>query len=331
MITDLHFGEVIPGYVDAQVNCLKNIYDSDNFDHVLILGDVFIRRSPKPLVLLKTQELLKYFSKKSDVTIIRGNHDSETKADDGVTALSLFKTNSIRVFEHVGADNEMGWFFIPHYEDEAFIKKSLVSCPKHYMVFGHFGYNDYITHSGKYGGIINYNDFNNRTFLGHLHGNITKNGVTVLGTQYTTAYRESDKINWYGILEGEPHNWTYTQKKVEGFGGPRHLTYSIEDVYPNLEKINDPSYFTLLRVWIDSLSGDNTVSLQDDLLKYCNVEHINIQYNPVFTDDEISNFTPSGEVFSISDEMIDKYLEQTTTTLSKQDLLEGLRILKDAD
>ena len=58
MITDIHFGEVIPGYVDAQVNCLKNIYDSNNFDHVLILGDVFIRRSPKPLVLLKTQELL---------------------------------------------------------------------------------------------------------------------------------------------------------------------------------------------------------------------------------------------------------------------------------
>ena len=79
------------------------------------------------------------------------------------------------------------------------------------------------------------------------------------------------------------------------------------------------------------MSGDNTVSLKDDLLKYCNVEHIDIKYNPVFTDEEISNFTPSGEVFSITDDMIDSYIEQTTTTLSKKDLLEGLKILKDAD
>jgi len=331
MITDVHFGEVYTGYLDAQIKCLKNIYNSDNFDHVLILGDVFIRRSPKPLVLLKTQELLEYFSKKSDVTIIRGNHDSETKADDGVTALSLFKSSKVRIFEHLGADNEMGWFFIPHYENENFINKALESCPQSYLVFGHFGYNDYMSYAGRYGGLITLDNFHNRTFLGHLHGNITRQGVTVLGTQYTTSFRESGKASWYGVLEGEPHNWTYSQKRVKGFGGPRHLTYAIEDIHPNLDYINDPSYFTLLRVWIDSLSEDNTVSLHDDLLKHCNVEHLDVQYNPVFTDEEISNFTPSGEVFSITDEMIDSYIEQTTTTLSKQHLLEGLQILKDAD
>ena len=107
MITDVHFGNVIPGYLDSQVECLKKIYNSDNFDHVLILGDVFIKRSPKPKVLLKTQEFLEYISKKSDVTVIKGNHDAETKADDGVTALSLFTTSRVRVFEHIGADNEM--------------------------------------------------------------------------------------------------------------------------------------------------------------------------------------------------------------------------------
>jgi DNA repair exonuclease SbcCD nuclease subunit len=331
MITDVHFGDVLPGYLDAQIDCLKNIYDSDTFDHVLILGDVFIKRSPKPKVLLKTQEFLNYISKKNEVTIIKGNHDAETKADDGVTALSLFKTDKVRVYEHIGADNEMGWFFIPHYEDESIIREALESCPRHHLVFGHFGYDTYISHSGNYGGIITLRDFRNRSFLGHLHHNITKDGVTVLGTQYTTSYRENEKVNWYGILEGEPYNWTYTQKKVEGFGGPRHLTYAIEDIYPNLEKINDPSYFTLLRVFIDSLSGDNTVNLQEDLARHCKVEQIDIQYNPVFMDEEISNFTPSGDVFSITDDMIDNYIEQTTTTLSKQDLLEGLKILKDAD
>jgi len=331
MITDVHFGDVIPGYLDSQVECLKNIYNSDNFDHVLILGDVFIRRSPKPNVLLKTQKFLEYISKRSDVTIIKGNHDAETKADDGVTALSLFTTSKVRVFEHIGADNEMGWFFIPHYENETIIREALESCPEHYLVFGHFGYDSYMSHAGQYGGIISLDDFHNRTFLGHLHSNVTKSGVTVLGTQYTTTYRENEKVSWYGVLEGDPYNWTYTQKKVEGFGGPRHLTYDIEDVYPNLEKINDPSYFTLLRVWIDSLSGDNTVSLQDDLLKFCKVKQIDIQYNPVFTDEEISNYTPSGDIFSITDDMIDSYIEQTTTTLSKQDLLESLQTLKNAD
>ena len=331
MITDNHLGDVIPGYLDAQVECLKNIYDTDEFDHVLMLGDVFIKRSPKPKVLLKTQELLNYFSRKSDVTIIKGNHDAETKADDGVTALSLFKTDRIRIFEHVGGDSEMGWFFIPHYENEGFIKESLESCPEHYLVFGHFGYIDYMSYARKYGGILDLSYFRNRTFLGHLHNNITKGRVTVLGTQYTTTYRESDKVNWYGILEGEPYNWTYTQKKVEGLGGPRHLTYAIEDIYNNLEKINDPAYFTMLRVWIDSLSGDNTVSLQNDLAKCCNVKHIDIQYNPVFPEDEISNFTPSEEVFTITDDMIDNYIEQTTTMLSKEDLLESLKLLKDAD
>ena len=87
----------------------------------------------------------------------------------------------------------------------------------------------------------------------------------------------------------------------------------------------------MLRVWIDSLSGDNTVSLQNDLAKCCNVKHIDIQYNPVFPEDEISNFTPSEEVFTITDDMIDNYIEQTTTMLSKEDLLESLKLLKDAD
>jgi DNA repair exonuclease SbcCD nuclease subunit len=49
-----------------------------------------MHRKPSPSELLAFKKILSRCSMvRSDVVVLRGNHDSETKADDGVTALSL--------------------------------------------------------------------------------------------------------------------------------------------------------------------------------------------------------------------------------------------------
>ena len=331
IITDNHLGNVMPGYLDAQIECLKNIYEGGGYTHVIMMGDVFIRRSPKPTTLLKLMDLLDFYSTFSEVHILRGNHDSETKADDGITALTLFANSNVNIYEHVGMDTSLGWFFIPHYENENTIKKTLESVPENCLVFGHFGYADCPNILGRYHSLVTLDEFRNRTFLGHLHSNFRRKNVTVLGTQYTTSYVEAGKTNYYGVLEGEPYNWQYTQKKVPACGGPRHLVYAIEDLYDNLDEINDPDYFTLLRVWVDSLSKENQVGLQEDLYEHCKVKGIDIQFNPVFSEEELSEYVPSSDVFSITDEMIEDYVNKNTTSLSKEDLMQGLELLRHED
>ena len=327
VITDLHFVDKPAGMLDAQVKCIKKLVKDENPTDVIIMGDLMMHRKPSPSVLLGLKDVIDFITikKKLPLVIIRGNHDSETKADDGRSALSLFD-NQAKVVNHFEIDHSKKRVFIPHYESEEKLIQCLQEAPKGYRVFGHFGYRGCLNSFGDADSDLCLDSFHNDTLLGHIHNystNTNKRGkesnkVVVLGTQYSTNFGEAFKKNFYGIITDSG----LTIKEMTH--GPRHLKYQASEIENNLEIINDDNYYTLLRITIDS---DHYPIPYERLL----CEHIDIKYNPMFNDDSISDYKPDQSMFSINEDIITDYVENANSTISKEVLLEGYRLLKDED
>ncbi|HHZ81292.1 MAG TPA: hypothetical protein EYN64_00980, partial [Flavobacteriales bacterium] len=142
VIGDLHFDDRLMGMLDAQKEAVLQICrENDGCSNVIFLGDLMMHRHPRPTVLLALKEVMEEVSRTKLVYILRGNHDSVNKSDDGVTALSLLENNKVKVITQTWIDELNKWVFIPHYEDDERIKNYLKNSPQGYMVFGHFGYN----------------------------------------------------------------------------------------------------------------------------------------------------------------------------------------------
>ena len=281
VIGDLHFDNKPYGLLKAQRGTTIEIYNdaikSGPIDDVIFLGDLMMHRKPYPSVLLALKEVIDYISEKSNVFILRGNHDSETKADDGVTALSLFESKNVTIITHIMIVAASRRVYIPHYEDETRIKEALASVPKGYTVFGHFGYYGSLNSAGD-------NDF-------------------------------------YGIIEDD---------RLETFPidfGPRHLVVDYDMVEENLDWINDARYFTLLRINIDTVNEDqNNIT---ELTNKLNAGYVEIKYKPlVDTSDEviIDSINP---VTDINDSLIEEYINSSTTTIGKDSLLSGLKLIHE--
>jgi metallophosphoesterase superfamily enzyme len=119
VIGDLHFDNKPMGMLDAQKEAIIKICkENPDCKKVIFLGDLMMHRSPRPSVLLALKEVIDEVSKDKAVYILRGNHDSVTKSDDGITSLSLFESPSVRVITQTWYDHKNKYAFIPHYEDE---------------------------------------------------------------------------------------------------------------------------------------------------------------------------------------------------------------------
>jgi len=328
VVTDIHLNNPRPGYLDAQVDHLLSIYDEEVPDDVVIMGDVFMYRKPSPSVLLGLRRLIAGFACR--VWILRGNHDSETKADDGVTALSLFASDKVRVITHTKTfDN---WTFIPHYENENKIKEALAGTPKGNTVFGHFGYDGCLNSAGDNDFNIGLSEFNNRTLLGHIHRFNNKSvevegvstDVTLLGPPYCINFGDSGREFYYAVKEWD-NDWVFKPS----MGGIRHLVYDLEEVPDKLDIINDPSYFTHLRVFLDKLGTENQHSLRDELLGICSVQQLDIKFRPVMDSAAMSSYRPDRNLFSINEAVIDDYIKSCEISIDKDDLLAGYRMLHE--
>jgi hypothetical protein len=333
--------------LDAQCDSILKIVNDEKPNEVIIMGDVFMYRKPSPSELLTFKTILDGIKLRTEcVYVLRGNHDSETKADDGVTALSLFEDpiNGVKIITHTWADKKRKRVFIPHYENEETIISALEMVPKDHTVFGHFGYSGCLNSAGDADFGIPLSNFTSPTFLGHIHGFREGQGglpksrtrVICLGTPYTTNYGECFKDNFYAILDdGGPRTekntgWfndkgdTYTAKFKKTSHGPRHLLYPVSEVENNLETINDPNYFTFLRVMV----GADHVPVPYEKL---DVAYVDVKYAPVFNEEEVSSYSPTRDLFSINEMIINDYVDSANSTLTTDILMEGYRLLKDAD
>ena len=146
VIGDLHFNHTPRGMMEAQLETVKKIVErgivKHRCDSLIFLGDLMMHRSPRPPVMLSLKYLMDWITEEKglDVYILRGNHDSYNKSDDGVTSLSLLENNKVKVFTQTYYDERNDWTFIPHYEDEQRMEHDLGAAHPGSFVFGHFGY-----------------------------------------------------------------------------------------------------------------------------------------------------------------------------------------------
>jgi len=337
VIGDLHFDNKPFGLLEAQKQCIKNIIDlNPKADHIIFLGDLMMHRKPYPSVLLALKEVIDYASSRAMVTIIRGNHDSENKSDDGVTALSLFEKNPcqdllphpknrhnhVRVITQTFHDHRHKMAFIPHYEDEKRIKKDLSEVPDDYVVFGHFGYCGSLNSAGDNDFSLALSDFKHHTILGHIHKHSRGELVTLMGTPYTTNFAEYKKENFYGVLQ----NGKLDTHPINM--GPRHLVIDYHSVEDNLDWINDEKYFTLMRINISTVDKDqNNIT---DLIDKLSVGYVEVKYKPVvdekFEREEMVCIDPITE---LNDSLIEEYINSSNTKISKSDLYNGLNLIHE--
>ena len=335
VIGDLHFDNKPHGLLKAQGGTTLCVYreaqKAGPVDDVIFLGDLLMHRKPFPSVLLELQKVIDEISKHSRVYILRGNHDSENKSDDGITALSLLESPMVKVVTQTWFDADTKRAFIPHYEDETKIKEALGSVPQGYRVFGHFGYYGSLNSAGDADFSISLPEFRNSTMLGHIHrfnqrtvetkGSVET--ITLLGTPYTTSFGEYKKENFYGIIE----NGELSFHPIEY--GPRHLVIDYDNVEENIDWINDPNYYTLLRINMSTIdeNQDSIAELSDKLA----VGHLEVKYKPLLDKEEeyAATYNDNNPVIEINDDLIEDYINSSNTTLSKESLLSGLQLIND--
>jgi len=332
VLGDIHVSNKDAALRKAQEKCIKRIYDKEQPDEIIQLGDFLDFRKPSPEALLTAKSIIDYWRRKSDVYIIRGNHCASTKADDGTTAMSLFDSpaygalHKVKIISHTWFDHRAKRAFIPHYENEEHIIQHLADCPRDYTVFGHFGYFGCLNSVGDHDFDININSFRNDTILGHIHRQDQRTfrigeeekSVLILGTPYTTNFGESGKDNYYAIIE----DGKTTLHQIDH--GPRHMMIKNSDLLENAEKINDKNYHTYLRVILEA--GETQVNLED-----INPHSIDIKYSPAFDEEEVSEYSPSRDLFRLNDVVIEDYISSANSSIDKDRLLEGYKLLKYED
>mgnify|MGYP003651181344 CR=1 FL=1 len=318
LLTDLHLSHKPLGLLEAQKECILKIFEEENPDEVIIMGDLVMVRRPPPLVLSVLHTIIKTIEQKCSVVLLRGNHDSDNRSDDGLTILSLFESPNVKVVTQLAHDYDKQRTYIPHYEDQNRIKAILSTIPKNHSVFGHFGYAGCLNSCGDADFSIGLDNFNTSTYLGHIHRFRQDGKVTILGTPYSTNFGESGKENYYAILDGKDVNYFPITH------GPRYLMVERNEVDDRLEEINDANYFTILRV---NLSPGDTDPPYDAI----NVDHMEVKFRPAFDEERLSEFTPSRDLFSLNEVILEDYIDSANTELPKEKIMEGFRLIKDED
>ena len=317
VIGDLHLDDKVKGYLDSQLDTIASILYLHEPEEVIFLGDVFMHRSPSPKVLATFKSYLTAWKQHSLIHILRGNHDSANKSDDGLTALEVYRGGNIKIWNRPGQYNDN--YFIPHYENEETIREYLDLCPESCKIFGHFGYRGCLNSAGDADSTLSISDFHRKTYLGHIH-NFKQDGlVTLLGTPYSTNFGEAGTKGYYLILHGSEEEF----KEIDF--GPRHVVASLDYVKENVEYLNDSKWFTLLRVNLQP--GECVSDIPSDL----DVSYLDIKLLPSFTEeDALSHYSPQRDLFHINDQIIEDYVDNSdvSPSLTKEILMQGYTLLK---
>jgi DNA repair exonuclease SbcCD nuclease subunit len=322
VIGDLHFDCKDKDLLRAQSEAVRKTViqaqkNEKNIDHCIFLGDLMMHRKPSPSVMLALKEVLDWCADRfSKVYVLRGNHDSENRSDDGVTALSLLASKRVHIITQTYKDDINKRVLIPHYEDEERIRKELGRVPVGYTVYGHFGYHGSLNSAGDADFGLSVSDFSNRTILGHIHKCVLTKKITVLGTPYTTNFGEAGKDCYYGIVKRD----TIERYPIEW--GPRHLVLDYDAIEENIDWLNDDNHYTLLRINVNTLSEsqDGIADLMDKL----DVGKVEVKYKPLFDDKDEFNTSGTNVATDLSAELIEEYINSSKSTIGKDKLMEGL-------
>lgn len=341
VIGDTHFDNQYKCYLRAQLNTCYELVKSRSPTSVVFLGDIFHHRHPDPQTIIEVLKLFRRISLipgLSAIDVLRGNHDSANKSDDGLTILNVLEyPGSKTVVSNVATwDYTRGFRFIPHYENENTVIESLkferpFKFPDNHIVFGHFGY-DGCVETGQYFNFkVKKSDLTQKTILGHIHKYSEDGNITILGTPWSTNFGESDYPHYVLELtrEDEESDWNFNRVEVDF--GIRHMVVPYTSLDVMKDEIANPKYFTLLRVTLDKFNDETTNDLRAKILEEFKVKYVDLKFNPILNqklDNRISDYVPSTKIDSLTDDVIDKYLEEQTSNLSKEVLKKGLEEIK---
>ena len=348
IIGDIHLHDRCMGYLDAQVKFLINLINSENPGEVVFLGDIFEFRRPDPKSLLAFKEIVDFCSKRSiPMHVVTGNHDQNSKADDGVTALSLFKGKDCSPYIHNTVTEYKSRVYIPFFEEEAKIVEALKNAyrfDKGCAVFGHFGFHGALNSGGNADFSISLDKFKNVTFLGHIHENREiGDNVYVVGTPYdTTPHYIGDIPRYYYVLTKSTHNGktipTHSNPLRSGIirkqtkGGPRLFNLKLAEIPYHLDDIHNPENFSLVKIHLPQLEYDNR---EDIITKYNlkEVGYFEFVFDPLLEKDEDFNFLSSSEqeMVEIDRALLHEYVKNQNTSLDEESIMDGLEELEDED
>jgi DNA repair exonuclease SbcCD nuclease subunit len=341
VIGDTHFDNQYKGYLTAQLNTCFDLVKSRSPTSLIFLGDIFHHRHPDPETIMGVWNLfhrLTLIPGLSEIDVLKGNHDSANKSDDGLTVLNIleYESSKTTVSNISTWDYTRGFKFIPHFEDEEVTIKNLryntpYRFPEKHIVFGHFGYDGCIETGQYFNFKVKKSDLTQKTILGHIHKYSEDGNITILGTPWSTNFGESDYPHYVLELTRDDNKSDWEFNRVEVDFGVRHMVVP----YPSLEmmksEITNPKYFTLLRITLDKFNDETTNDLRTKILEEYKVGYVDLKFNPILNqklDNRISDYVPSTKIDSLTDEVIDKYLDEQTSNLSKEVLKKGLEEIK---
>ena len=81
---------------------------------------------------------------------------------------------------------------------------------------------------------------------------------------------------------------------------------------------------------MNELDGVPDIKFKDDLKSIYNLKYLDVKFKPVAAiDEEQSSFIPGQEVFQLTDDLIEKYVDGQSSELSKDDIMLGLKTLRN--
>lgn len=334
VIGDLHLENPYKGYLEAQHQALERIIKTSQPDVAVFLGDIFHHRNPSVEVLTKT---VKFFDRLCDkyythYFILRGNHDSANKSDDGMTVLNLLRS-PVKVFEKDSICKFLESFMIPHYENEDKTIEALkvASHFKDLIVFGHFGYDGCINTGQYFNFKVKKDHIKNRTILGHIHRYAQDDHITILGTPWSTNFGECDYKHYVGEIWLDTETYSFSELNlVEVTFGPRYYACPFEALEQMKDEIMDPEYYTILRVIMNKFSDEHTNDIREKILNEYKVAYVDLKFQPVLDkklSNRLSNYEPA-KLEAISNEVVDKYIEENATSIPIEVLKQGLEEIK---
>lgn len=347
VIGDTHFTNAYPtfDYLDSQFRTINGIVEAHDVSKVIFLGDVFHFRKPDPETITRVQEFfIKLSYDVNSIIIIRGNHDTASKSDEGLlTVLDVLDAKNSNTKVSVvntpmtGSAGNCAFVFIPHYENENYIKMMLEMWQTwlddvgeeypHKFIFGHFGYKGCLNTNGDEDFGLRLDLFRHPTFLGHIHKPIDEGHVHVVGTPYSTCFSESDNKHRYALIDSETGEVEFQDVTF----GIRYLQFDYESLQANKEFIKDRMYDTILRVYLNQITDQNSVDLRKKILDEYDVCYVDVKYLPLVDDEShASTFRPKSLAFELDDDFINKYIDECKSLIPKDKLLQGLRLLREA-
>ena len=109
--------------------------------------------------------------------------------------------------------------------------------------------------------------------------------------------------------------------------GIRHVVCTLDKLEEANKKYRFSNFFTILRLKLDSLDSYAETELRDEIASKYKLAHIEISFEAILPKYS-SWYSPTSEIFTIDDNIIDQYITSRDSVFSKQELFDALHEIK---